>query len=141
MATELLTVDLSQEFQNAWNSHDVLKILLYFTEKCLYEEGALGVATHGKQELKSYLEILVHDFPDFTIVMQNYFSNSGRAAYEGTWSGTFANNSMPGMPPATGKKVTMPFAAIIEMNNGKINRHSSYWDLVSFLKQTGLMPG
>jgi|PlaIllAssembly_1097288.scaffolds.fasta_scaffold278288_2 steroid delta-isomerase-like uncharacterized protein len=141
MVTEQQMIKILEEFLKAWNSHDANQITQFFSENCLYEEGALGVANHGKQQLKSYLEILFHDFPDFSLVMKDNLCNNERAAYEGTWSGTFTNSTMPGMAPATGKKVTIPFGGFVETEKGKISRLSSYWDLVSFLKQAGLMPG
>ena len=42
--------------------------------------------------------------------------------------------------PATNKSFSIRGATILEMNSGKIQRNSDYWDLATFLKQIGLMP-
>lgn len=42
--------------------------------------------------------------------------------------------------PATHKKFSIRGASVVELNNARIKRISDYWDLVTFLKQLGLMP-
>lgn len=140
MAIELKLDQIAQELLEVWNAHEMDKILPFYTDNCLYEEDAIGVATRGKAQLKSYISSLFNDFPDFNLVKRNVFSTGSQLAWEGTWTGTFTHSSMPGMPPATGKQVSIPFAAVIETRDGKASRHSCYWDLMAFLQQAGLMP-
>ena len=43
----------------AWASHDVEKIVSYFTDDCVYEDVAFGVVNRGKEEK---LQILIIEF-------------------------------------------------------------------------------
>jgi steroid delta-isomerase-like uncharacterized protein len=56
---------------------------------------------------------------------------------EWTMSGT-QTGEMPGMP-ATGKTFSLRGASVVELRDGKLTRCSDYWDLVTLLKQLGLM--
>jgi steroid delta-isomerase-like uncharacterized protein len=42
--------------------------------------------------------------------------------------------------PATGKPFSVRGSTIYELREGKIKRNSDYWDMVTFLKQIGIMP-
>ena len=42
--------------------------------------------------------------------------------------------------PATGKRFSLRGSTVCELRDGKIKRVSDYWDMVTFLKQIGMMP-
>ncbi len=42
--------------------------------------------------------------------------------------------------PATGRSVSVRGAAIEEVREGKISRHSDYYDMAAFLRQLGQLP-
>ena len=46
---------------------------------------------------------------------------------------------LPGLP-ATGKRFSVRGATVFELQGEKIRRVSDYWDMVTFLKQIGVMP-
>jgi steroid delta-isomerase-like uncharacterized protein len=124
----------------AWNSHDVDKILTFFTDDCIYEDVALGVVNHGKKELKAFINSMFVDFPDVKLEGKTAFQAGDWAGVEWVMTGTFAHSSIPGMP-ATGKKFSIRGASVQELRKGKIRRNSDYWNLASFIQQVGLMPG
>jgi steroid delta-isomerase-like uncharacterized protein len=122
-----------------WNSHDVGKILSFFTDDCVYEDVAMGVVNHGKKELETFINSLFVDFPDFKLEGKSAFQAGDWVGGEWVMTGTFAHSSNPAMP-ATGKKFSARGASISELRKGKIIRNSDYWNLASFLQQVGLMP-
>jgi steroid delta-isomerase-like uncharacterized protein len=70
--------------------------------------------------------------------MKSFFSTGDPIASEWVMSGTHAGD-VPGLP-ATGKSFSIRGASIIELHKGKVSRQTDYYNLVSFLKQVGLLP-
>ena len=126
------------EEMSAWNSHDIDKMVSYYTDDCIYDNAGLGVVSHGKKELKEYFVNLFNIFPDARFEMNSYFRSGDWGAGEWTMSGTHSGNS-PGIP-ATGKNILNKGALIEQYRNGKIYRHTDYWNMVEFLQQIGMMP-
>ena len=121
----------------AWSSHDVEKLLLLFTEDCIYEDVTMGAVNRGKSELKLFAGAVLGAFPDFKMELKSGFTGGNWAAAEWTMSGTHKGD-LPGIP-ATGKGFSLRGSTICELRDGKIKRLSDYWNMVTFLKQIGLM--
>jgi steroid delta-isomerase-like uncharacterized protein len=118
------------------SSHDPDRFLSLFTDDCVYEDVALGVVNRGKQELRTFIAGIFSAFPDFHIDLKSQFVTGHWAAMEWVMSGTHEGD-LPGMP-ATHKRF-MVRASVAELSGTGIRRISDYWDLATFLKQTGLM--
>jgi len=127
------------DYLAAMNAHDLDKILTFFTDDAVYECIPMGKVSKGKKEIKDFLSNTFTNFPDFKLEMKSGFQAGDRGASEWVMSGTFAKSDIPAMP-ATGKKFSVRGAAITEFKNGKVSRHTNYWNLVSFLQQVGIMP-
>jgi steroid delta-isomerase-like uncharacterized protein len=125
----------------AWNSHDVEKILSFFADDCIYEDVAVGLVNHGKKEVKLFFESFFVDMPDVKFEGKSTLDSGNYFGIEWVMSGTFAHSSIPEMPQATGKKFSIKGVSIGEMREDKIIRNSDYWNFASFLQQVGLMPG
>ena len=123
----------------AWNSHDVDKILSFYTDDYIYEDVAFGNVTRGKKELISYINSILADFPDLKYEMKSAFGTDDYIGCEWVMTGTQAHSNLPGIP-ATGKKLSIRGASIIELRQGKISLETGYWNLASMLQQLGLMP-
>ena len=130
---------MMKDYTAAWNSHDVEKILSFFTDDVVYEDVAIGKVNRGKKELNDFISSTLVDFPDVKFELKSGFNAGDRGASEWVMSGTFAHSSIPEMP-ATGKSFSLRGASITELHNDKISRNSDYWNLASFLQQVGLMP-
>jgi len=137
MATDL--EKMMDDYSSAWNSHDVERILSFFTDDVVYEDLAEGKVCRGKKELKDYVSSMFIDMPDVKVERKSSFTTRNWSAGEWVTSGTFAHSSIPGMP-ATGKSFSVRGASIIEFRKGKISRESAYWNMTSFMQQVGLMP-
>jgi steroid delta-isomerase-like uncharacterized protein len=138
MATDL--EKMHNDYTAAWNSHDVERIVSFFTDDGVYEDVSLGRVNRGKKEVKDFINSMFVDFPDFKVEMKSSIFTRDRGATEWVMSGTFAHSSIPGLP-ATGKSFSERGASITEFRKNKISRNSDYWNMASFLQQVGLMPG
>lgn len=125
-------------YAEAWSSHDVDRIASFFTDDCSYEDVALGVENRGKEELKGFARATFAAFPDFAVEPRSLFSAGGWTATEWVMSGTHRGD-LPGLA-ATGKSFSVRGASIMELQGGKIQRNSDYWNMASFLRQIGVMP-
>src|SRR5258705_13102331 len=127
-----------EELTAAWTAHDTDKLLALCTDDCVYEDVTMAAVNRGKEELKAFAAVVFRAFPDFTMKLRSRFVAGNQAAAEWTMTGTHKGD-LPGMP-ATGKSFSVRGASICELRDEKITRNSDYWDMVTFLKQVGLMP-
>jgi steroid delta-isomerase-like uncharacterized protein len=96
------------------------------------------MVNRGKKELNEFIKNTFVWSPDVKFEMKSFFSTGDRIASEWVMSGTHAGD-VPGLP-ATGKSFSIRGASIIELRKGKVSRQTDYYNLVSFLKQVGLLP-
>jgi steroid delta-isomerase-like uncharacterized protein len=136
MATSSLD-RMFEDWAAAWSLHDVEKLLSLCTDDCVYEDVTMGAVNRGKAEVKAFADAVFAAFPDFKIQLMSGFTADTWAGAEWTMSGTHRGD-LPGLP-ATGKTFSIRGSTICELQAGKIKRNSDYWDMVTFLKQTGVM--
>ena len=134
-------IEMAKMLENyfiAWNSHDVERILSFFTEDCLYEDVALKRIVRGKTELRALLESVFADIAGFKMEIKSVFSAGSWGASEWTMSGRFVHSNDP-MLTATGNSFLVRGATVFELSDRKISRNTDYLDLTGFLRQVGLM--
>ena len=136
-----MATDVERMFEDylaAWNSHDVEKILTFFTDDCVYEDVATGAVYSGKEELKAFSSATFAAFDGLKFERTSSFVAGDWRGAEWIMSGTHSGD-LPGLP-ATGKSFSVRGASITELHEGKIRRNTDYWNLASFLQQIGVMP-
>jgi steroid delta-isomerase-like uncharacterized protein len=126
-----------EDLAAAWTAHDIDKVLSLCTDDCVYEDVTMAAVNHGKGELKAFGGAVLAAFPDFKMELTSGFTAGNWAGAEWIMSGTHEGD-LPGMP-ATNKTFSLRGASICELHDGKVKRNSDYWDMVTFLKQIGLM--
>ena len=137
MATDMERI--LEDFAGAWSSHDVEKIASFFAGDAVYEEVPLGTFNRGGEEgVKAFAAGTFAAMPDFKVELSSVFGAGDWAAGEGILTGT-QTGEMPPFP-ATGKRISVPFAMIAEAQDGTLKRIALYWDLSTFLRQLGLGP-
>jgi steroid delta-isomerase-like uncharacterized protein len=137
-----MAIDMERWIDNeeaAWSSHDVERLLSFYTDDCVYEDLAVGKVNHGKEELRAFCKQGFTAFPDFKIETKSLFASGNRVCIEGIISGTHKGN-IPGFPPATGKMFSVRAAHICELRGDKAFRVTDYYDLASVMRQLGLLP-
>ena len=128
-----------EDYLLAWNSHDVDKIISFFTDDGIYEDVAHGIVNHGKKEIASYLNTSFTDFPDLKIEVKNVITTGEWKVFEIVTSGTHVHSSRHEIP-ATGKAFSVRAVSIFKTDKGKISQQSEYYNYATVLQQVGLMP-
>jgi steroid delta-isomerase-like uncharacterized protein len=136
MATKV--EEIVKDHLAAYNSHDAEKLASFWMEDIVLDDVGIGVAIQGKQETKSYVRGGFAAVPNVKKELKAFFCVGDQAVCEmvetGTQTGAFGNI------PATGKSYSLRVAWIIEIRKDKISRLASYYDVLGFLRQVGLMP-
>ena len=128
------------EYKSAWNTHDVNKLIAFFTDDGIYDDVAQGTIYRCKKEVTDYLSSMFVNMPDLKVEFRSIFRDGDWMGIEVIMSGTFAHSSTPGMK-ATGKTFSVRGATVIQLRGGQIIRKSYYMNMAAFLQQVGLMPG
>lgn len=137
----MLTSDpatLIEYWASVWSSHDVDKFVALFTDDGVYEDVPVGIVSQSKEALKTFVSNFLGAFPDLKVVLKSHFVAGTSAGAEWVLSGTHIGDA-PGLP-ASNKRIAIRGVSVFELQGDKIRRCSDYWDLVTLLKQTGLMP-
>ena len=79
-----------------------------------------------------------HAMPDLHITVNQILAEGDLVSVYWTASGT---NTQPGMGfPATGKKIKVDGMTLFRFKAGKISEEWSVWDMLSVMRQAGLLP-
>ena len=121
----------------AWTSHDVEKILSFYTDDCILENLAISKVLNGKEPLRAYIEESITVLPDFRIEAKSCFASGDHVCIQWIMSGTEGN--LPGMP-FPDKNYSVQGVAVIEMKEGKAKRKTEYYDSATLMRQLGILP-
>ncbi|MCV2489219.1 ester cyclase [Geodermatophilus sp. YIM 151500] len=96
----------------------------------------------GIEPFVEYGRAFLRAFPDGRIHRDHYLESGDRVVVEGRFTGT---NTGPLRTPAgelapTGRAMTLPFADVFRVVEGKIAEHRVYYDSLDLLTQLGLAP-
>jgi steroid delta-isomerase-like uncharacterized protein len=135
---------VTRDWANAWNSHDINKVLALFAkdveidqpenDKPLDYEGA-----------RTFFSMIFKAYPDFHVaVLQAIVDGRSAVSVErvtGTWTGPFVNPNTGKVTPGNGRRFDHPGAMVLLYDaNGKIRRVSIYWDQLTVDRQLGIVP-
>jgi steroid delta-isomerase-like uncharacterized protein len=91
----------------------------------------------GKQEVEQGLQMIWGAFPDLAIDVPILWAAGDHVVAEGTFTGTHAGPL--GKLPKTGKNVTLRFAEVLKVKDGKIAETWRFWNGAAMARQLGLM--
>ena len=129
---------LIRDLNAAWNAHNTVKVLSFYTEDCIYEDLALGVVKKGKKELRDFIDESFTGFPDLKFEVGGCFFSTERACREWVMSGTHTGD-LPKLR-ATGRAISVRGVGISEVKEDKISHHTDYYNLLTLLRQLGVLP-
>jgi steroid delta-isomerase-like uncharacterized protein len=124
-----------EELWAAWSSHDMSRVVRLFTEDLIYEDVTMGAVNRSAEQLREFGEGFFAGFPDVTFEVRSTSADGTGGSAEWVLRGTHTGD-MPGLP-ATGKRVEVRGASVVEFAGNRIRRCSDYWDMATFLKQLG----
>ena len=91
------------EYKSVWNTHDVNKLIAFFTDDGIYDDVAQGTIYRCKKEVTDYLSSMFVDMPDLKVEFRSIFRDGDWMGIEVIMSGTFAHSSTRGYGhPVTG---------------------------------------
>ena len=132
--------DLLQQWAAGWsNLADPSSLLALVTADVVYEDVAAGDLVEGTAAFKQLLADAYAAIPDFTITLDSGLVSGDLAAAEYVISGT-QSGDLPYLA-ATGKSFSLRAASIFTLADGKIQRESRYYNMLSFLTQLGALSG
>jgi steroid delta-isomerase-like uncharacterized protein len=128
-----------EEWLAAFNAGDTDRLLALFTDDGLWEEPAIGLAARGPDAIRAHLARLFMAAPDIRYEVTSSVVSGDRAVLEWAVTGTYQAD-FPGLPPAADHPFSFRGASVFEMDEGKIQRYTEYWDAYAFLVQLGALP-
>ena len=120
--------NIVKDFLDSYNQHDVDRTVTFFTDDCIYRDMALGRTYNGKKELTEFFNQLSKDLPDHKWELVSIFSCDNKVVFESVWSGTHLYSSIPEYQ-ASGNRLTLKAATIVEFKGDKIYKVSDYYNL------------
>ena len=132
--TEEITPIL-EDYDSAWNEHDVDKLVAFFDDNCIYEDLATEIIRYGKEEVRAFLRDLFISFPDVHFEHRSVFTSGNRGLREWSMSGTFTGSTDVMKIMSTGRMFSIRGVSVLEFRGGRISRNSDYWNFSSFQQQ------
>ena len=131
------TVKLIESVFAAWaNQADTLVEL--FTDDVVYEDVPFGAVNRSKDELKAFANGFFGAFPDVHFTIDSLHVDDAHAHAEWSFTGT-QTGDLPGLP-ATGGKVHVRGASIIQIRGDKVCKQTDYWDFAGMQQQLAATP-
>ena len=115
-----VTTKLLDAFADAWNRHDVDRLMMFMSDDCVFEASAgpevCGTRYEGREHVrKGYAEVFA-TFPDAQWSGARHVISGNRGVSEWTFSGTRAD----------GTRVEVTGCDLFSFKNGKIAVKNSY---------------
>jgi ketosteroid isomerase-like protein len=120
-----MNIEQLQEYSDAWNRHDIDRIMHFMTDDCVFETGAghdaCGTRYEGLDEVKKRFIEVWESIPDIRFENARHFVHNDRGCSEWTLTGTRPD----------GTKLELNGCDLFTFRDGKIRVKNS------FLKKRG----
>jgi steroid delta-isomerase-like uncharacterized protein len=131
-------VEVVQNNFNNWNRHDAKAIVAAFAEGGTYSNPNQDHPLAG-EAIGDFARTVFTIFPDFSLDLISIGDTGGSLValqwvYHGTNTGPFPDGT-----PATGRRVTLPGAAFVQVQGDKIRSEQVYIDRLAEQKQLGFI--
>jgi steroid delta-isomerase-like uncharacterized protein len=109
-------------------------------EDVVWENAVASV--RGHDELRGLLDVFWTAIPDFQHGLDDVVVSGDLVAARGVATGTHAGPlaTPAGEVPASGRTISIAFAAFARVENGTIREFRGYWDALGFMQQIGAIP-
>lgn len=133
-----MATGIVQRIIDAWNSHDIERIMEL--HDCQYEGGDVGLAEKvlGHQGIRTAYLRFFRAFPDIVITVADQVESDERVVIHWVAVGTHRSSFM--RIPASNKKVSVHGVSLLTLKNGKILKGTRVWDVAGLLREIGLLP-
>jgi steroid delta-isomerase-like uncharacterized protein len=135
--------NFTQRWLDAWNSHEVDRLLALMTEDIEYRDDSWHKTMRGHADVREFLEATWRAIPDMTFeVLTGPYVIPGepRAAFH--WRGWGTHSGLlepPGFAP-TGRRWELDGVDLHEYRDGRVCKLRIAFDMMSASRQLGLVP-
>ena len=135
--------DFAQRWLQAWNSHEVDRVLALMTEDIEYRDDAWHKTMRGHADVREFIEATWRATPDMTFELlagPYVIPGEPRAAFH--WRGWGTHTGLldpPGFAP-TGRRWEVDGVDFHDYRDGRICKLRIAFDMMSASRQLGLMP-
>ena len=135
--------DFMLRWQDAWNSHEVDRVLALMTEDVEYRDDSWHKPMRGHADVREFLDAIWRAMPDMTFeALSGPYVIPGEPRAALHWRG-LATNTGPLEPPgyaATGRRWEQDGVDFLEYRDGRVCKLRGAFDVMSVSRQLGLMP-
>lgn len=135
--------DFVARWLDAWNSHQIDRVLECLTEDVEIRDDSWPKAMRGHDDVREFLEALWRAIPDmsFELLEGPYvIPDEPRASFRWHGGGTFTGPmNPPGFAP-TARRWEVDGADFQEYRDGRISRLRVAFDMMTVARQLGVMP-
>lgn len=134
--------NLVRTLYNAFNAHDFDRAATVLTRESELLNVPLGVTFRGPEGNKQFQQGWATAFPDGKVEITNLVATDDQVVVEYTGRGTHTGPlaGPAGTIPATGRKLELHLVDVHHIQNGKIVKSRTYYDVMGMMQQLGLIP-
>ncbi len=115
--------------------HDAAAAAATYADHGYYHHVPLGLRLDGRDAVAMGYAASFAAMPDSALVEEGRASEGARFVHWGRFQATLTGSWL-GLPP-TGRRLDLPFAAVIEMRDGRMIGETLYYDLATLCDQAG----
>src|SRR5271155_5818993 len=135
--------DFMLRWQDAWNSHEVDRVLALMTEDVEYRDDSWHKPMQGHADVSEFLDAIWRAMPDMTFeALSGPYVIPGDPRVAVHWRGR-ATLTGPLEPPGfapTGRRWELDGADFYEYRDGRVCKVRSPYDMLRVSRQLGLLP-
>jgi steroid delta-isomerase-like uncharacterized protein len=117
--------ELLDAWAAAWSSHDPEQLVALYAADAVYEEMPTATVARGHDEIREHVAASHAAFADIEVTPRRGFQTETWAVLEGDFAARGPE----------GQSISVPFAVILEIEDGAIVRSADYFDLNAVLTQ------
>ncbi len=134
--------NLVRTLYDAFNARDFDRAATVVARESELLNVPLGVTFRGQEGNKQFQQGWATAFPDGKVEITNLVATDDQVVVEFTGRGTHTGPlaGPAGTIPATGRKLVSQFVDVHHIQNGKIVKSRTYYDVLGMMQQLGLIP-
>ncbi len=139
MATQTRAAeDVARRLFEAVGGHNLDKVKELVTPETVDDFVPIG-EFRGPDAIGGLFAEIYAAFPDFTTIVDRVVSAGSTAVVQWHVSGTFTGGTFQGINP-TGRRVELRGVDVMDINGGKVQHNTIYYDGAAFARGVGMLP-
>jgi len=138
MKSEDEVLRVGEGLLEAWNSHDVEKVMALYAPDYVGIDVGQPTPEHGPDGKRQTVLLYLQAFPDLNFSVENAIAQGDMVAVHWIARGTHLGSFMH-IPP-TGRSIEVRGVSILTIAEGKISYAVYIWDVAGLLRLMGMLP-